>query len=480
MKKITSLLLFAISTNSFSQGGPKWSESGNAVSSSSFLGTTNSQSLFFRTNNLMRFYISASGDVVFPLLSSSSSGFAILDNAGKVIKINFSGSSSDVFLGNGTFGSLSSVTGWFTSSGITYTNNKVGIGGISSPTEALEVNGSGVFNGNVMAQQFVAGDVVNSGKQLRINSSLCMKGFDASIPGSRSEVCAMGNDFYIQSTSGLNKHTILNFSNSGNVGIGTATPTYKLEVSGDMKVSGTLNFSALSMSGLNMDFIPSSGSSPGILRAGIGLLSAEPRPLPPCISPTIPLVHQINGMYHSWGANAYGGTINDMTMGFDGANAIIDIAGASTFPNAPSLLLNYYCGKNVAICTGASGGNVFMSTGSSTSIVGIGTGCIPDGYKLGVNGRIVCNGIKVQLADGVGCWPDFVFDANYGMMNLFETEQFIKKHKHLPNLPSAEEVEKSGIVLEEMNMILLQKIEEMTLQMIEMKKEIEVLKLKTK
>lgn len=479
MKNKILFVLSIISFESWAQG-PKWSESGNTVSATSFFGTINNFPLVFKVNNTEYLSISPTGTFKFNSLAGSGDAFISINSAGILSRKNFTGNASDVLFGNGTFGSLSAATGWFTSSGITYTNNKIGIGGISSPIEALEVNGSGVFNGNVMAQQFVAGDVVNSGKQLRINSSLCMKGFDASIPGSRSEVCAMGNDFYIQSTSGINKHTILNFSNSGNVGIGTATPSYKLEVSGDMKVSGSLYFSALSMSGLNMDFIPGFGSSPGILRAGIGPLTVEPRPLPPCIAPTIPLVHQINGMYHSWGASAFGGTINDMTMGFDGANAIIDIAGTSTFPNAPSLLLNYYCGKNVAICTGEAGGDVFMSTGNTTSIVGIGTGCIPTGYKLGVNGRIICNGIKVQLADGGGCWPDYVFDADYRMLNLFETELFIKKHKHLPNVPSSKEVKENGIALEEMNMILLQKIEEITLQMIEMKKEIEVLNLKNK
>lgn len=61
-------------------------------------------------------------------------------------------------------------------------------------------------------------------------------------------------------------------------------------------------------------------------------------------------------------------------------------------------------------------------------------------------------------------------------MSLKETERFIKQYGHLPNVPSAAEVEKEGIELGEMNAILLQKIEELTLYVIELQKQIDELK----
>ncbi|MBR4838393.1 MAG: hypothetical protein IK004_08165 [Bacteroidales bacterium] len=71
---------------------------------------------------------------------------------------------------------------------------------------------------------------------------------------------------------------------------------------------------------------------------------------------------------------------------------------------------------------------------------------------------------------------DFVFDNNYHLMSLKDTESFIKQNGHLPNVPSAAEVEKGGIELGEMNAVLLQKIEELTLYVIELEKKIEELK----
>jgi hypothetical protein len=81
--------------------------------------------------------------------------------------------------------------------------------------------------------------------------------------------------------------------------------------------------------------------------------------------------------------------------------------------------------------------------------------------------------IQVQ---GSGNFPDYVFDKNYQLMSLSEVEQYIKENHHLPSVPSAAEVEKNGINIGQMNEILLKKVEELTLYMIQLKKEYEELK----
>ena len=98
-----------------------------------------------------------------------------------------------------------------------------------------------------------------------------------------------------------------------------------------------------------------------------------------------------------------------------------------------------------------------------------------------VEGTVRSKEVKVEASP----WPDYVFDEAYDLKSLAETEQYIKENKHLPNLPSAEEVSENGIELGEMNAKLLEKIEELTLHQIEMMKliklqqrEIENLKLK--
>lgn len=70
-------------------------------------------------------------------------------------------------------------------------------------------------------------------------------------------------------------------------------------------------------------------------------------------------------------------------------------------------------------------------------------------------------------------WPDYVFEDGYELRSLKETEEFIRTHKHLPNIPSAGEVEREGIALGQMNRLLLEKIEELTLHLIEKEKRIE-------
>ena len=86
--------------------------------------------------------------------------------------------------------------------------------------------------------------------------------------------------------------------------------------------------------------------------------------------------------------------------------------------------------------------------------------------KLSVNGGITCKEIEV-LATG---WPDYVFEEDYDLISLEETEDFIENNKHLPGVPSEKEVEENGLNLGEMDAVLLRKIEEMTLHMINLEK----------
>lgn len=110
--------------------------------------------------------------------------------------------------------------------------------------------------------------------------------------------------------------------------------------------------------------------------------------------------------------------------------------------------------------------------------MGLANGVVyPTAYKLAVGGGIIAESVKVKPQ---GEWPDYVFEKGYPMLSLLDLEKFILKNKHLPNVPSAAEVKKEGLDLGETNAKLLQKIEELTLYLIEKDKEIQKLSEKDK
>ncbi len=95
--------------------------------------------------------------------------------------------------------------------------------------------------------------------------------------------------------------------------------------------------------------------------------------------------------------------------------------------------------------------------------------------KLVVDGTICAKEVRVSL-EGAPCWPDYVFDENYNLTNITELEKYIKENKKLPEMPNANEVSSQGIEIGDMQARMLKKIEELTLYVIELKKENETIK----
>ncbi len=101
--------------------------------------------------------------------------------------------------------------------------------------------------------------------------------------------------------------------------------------------------------------------------------------------------------------------------------------------------------------------------------VGIGTDNT-NGYKLAVAGNLVAEEIVVKLRQN---WPDYVFKKDYEKPNINELENYINDNGHLPNIPDEQKVGKEGINVGEMQVTLLEKIEELTLYIIEQHKKID-------
>lgn len=97
-------------------------------------------------------------------------------------------------------------------------------------------------------------------------------------------------------------------------------------------------------------------------------------------------------------------------------------------------------------------------------------------YKLSVDGKLLTKSVYVTADVDANWWPDFVFKKDYELTPLLEIESFIKKEGHLKGIPTTEQIMENGIDVAQMNASLLQKVEELTLYMIEMKKELNSLK----
>jgi len=172
-------------------------------------------------------------------------------------------------------------------------------------------------------------------------------------------------------------------------------------------------------------------------------------------------------------------------------NPIITTGDGIITPNGPSaqdLVLSASNTNNGAIrfTTGSTlterltikdNGNVLVNFGNNPVCN------LPSGAVLGVNGSIYATGIKVELSNSSGsalCFPDYVFEKEYRLIPLKELESYINNNRHLPGIKSAAEVESNGLDMVEMDTKLLEKVEELTLYMIEMNKKIEALEQENK
>jgi hypothetical protein len=105
--------------------------------------------------------------------------------------------------------------------------------------------------------------------------------------------------------------------------------------------------------------------------------------------------------------------------------------------------------------------NKYLLAISPNGNVGIGT--TSPSQKLAVNGTI--RGKEVIVEGGI--WPDYVFENSYELLSLNKLAEYIAHNKHLPGIPSVKEIEKTGVSLGQTNAKLLEKIEELTLYIID-------------
>lgn len=216
-------------------------------------------------------------------------------------------------------------------------------------------------------------------------------------------------------------------TNSGNVGIGTSTPGAKLSVNANRAVfGGTSILGGYGASAYGME-MQATGTSGNVF---------------------LGLVGGING---SNAQITY--LVTAPQFGYTGIHST-KLGTASPLP----FTISVGGGERMRFLTN---GNVLIGKTSQTN----------SNYKLDVNGRVRANEMVVNTTGA-----DFVFEKNYPLMSLKELEHHIKAKKRLPGIASGNEMKENGVSLGEMQSKLLQKIEELTLYVIDLKKENEVLK----
>jgi hypothetical protein len=242
---------------------------------------------------------------------------------------------------------------------------------------------------------------------------------------------------------------MLTIGSTGNVGVGTTTPGYKLEVNGTAASTGLI----VAANATGSPIIISNGNTTGSTGDFFGGKGINISPAPNSLE----------------GISIYKSRIKfkgNLTNGYQ---------QGITFTNSTGTVdrgfIGQYNDDNIGLFGngGASWGFLFnVNTGQ----VNIGATRNATNYKLNVGGRIIAEELRILLQAN---WPDYVFDEDYELPELSTLEQSIKEKHHLPGVPDAAEIAKDGVEVGNMQAILLKKIEELTLYIIEQEKRIKKL-----
>jgi hypothetical protein len=403
-----------------------------------------------------------------------------------------------VYSSTGVFSSYSTAdltlqTGGVNRFIISNASGNVGIG-TSSPTAKLEVNQVGGGSGQNQGIKIWAGNNLNYFGNTQL--SFCWGGgggaYSHAIKSRHNAASISGNafDFYVwQPGDPINGEGSLNVMtlNGANVGIGTSSPQTKLDL-GDLRLGLISNFPAEGSisEGVWGNYIVGDANTAQRLRLGVSndfYTRAEI---------FLDNSNRTDGTISFKTINGGTGALTRMFINGDGNVGIgtaspgikLDIVGAGG--TNTDLRVNGRIQTGDALNFGGmwvSSTGLFMGQMNASALgfynngwrliadangnVGIGT-VSPD-EKLTVNGTIHTKEVKVDMSVP---GPDYVFEKDYDLLSLTELENYIQQNKHLPEVPSAKEMEKDGLNLKEMNLILLKKVEELTLHLLSQEKKI--------
>jgi hypothetical protein len=421
------------------------------------------------SNDLFRIINTSTGSntSIYGSVNSLSGGTGVIGNAVNtaptahtygVAGQNFSTNA----LGYGLFGyhAGAGIAGYFSSASgaalVTGTGN-VGIS-ITNPSEKLTVNGTSLTQGSVGGYRF----------NDRLDNN---KGW---------QWYATGNSAHLFRHHAPNSN-VLTINDAGNLGIGDDTPTLSGLVV-DKVVGNAHAIFGSTTAGVSIE-----SNWPGI---GLnGYYSGGRRPLSAgfvgglSMNPTTGLI----SIYNSAASGAAGAVVSGIDRFF--INNVGNVGIGNSNPTASLYVMrgtglngtaafegtqwashfNYSTAENTYIRGGKDNAKVLINDLGTNGPVQVGPSATPAGFKMSVDGKLICTELEVKVTP----WPDYVFAKNYQLRPLPELEAFIEKNGHLPNIPKAEDIENQSLALGNMSKLQMEKIEEITLYMIEINKRLQ-------
>jgi hypothetical protein len=524
MKKPLIYLLLISSAVVKSQSGQKFATDGNSLSPNDFLGSTNNYPLEFRTNNQSRLFIGTNGILKVMTLQGIGNRLLQTDADGNITPFPL-GNSSQVLMGDGTWAALpAAVNSWqlVANNIISNVSGNVGIG-TNKPLYKLDVIGDARISNNLyVGGGIIITDKVKALEEVRTGAmradSIVMDGSraiygDTRIEGdidAKNKLSVTGNAQFNAQVMSLQG---LNFDSQNG-----------LKMNSVLEGNQMVNYFTL---GRIANIFPASqclipGINQWMMNNGGGFISTQQNNSVNSSLRMYSAAWNGSGFIEVEGTNEVGAPNNALFVNwFCGrdiglcvntglangggkvsvgnhfyANQHVEIgdpvwgiAPNNSPANNIALDMHVNNGQAMRIRTYHGNGTMYeiFNTGSNVNattfkVNGFGktqigqktqlTNTTHSNAMLTVYGKIVGTEIIVTQQN----WADYVFDSCYVLKDLNSLEAYIKQNKRLPNIPTRKEISDGGLELSEISRLQMEKIEELTLYVLELKKEIDKLK----
>lgn len=404
---------------------------------------------------------------------------------------------------------------------------KLGIG-VASPAESLDVNGNLKLSGSITASslnvnqgsfpqglstgntsvsgtlnvtgqtsaQAISATDLNASNNAVVGKDLAVTGLSTLTGGANIGGSATTNNLQVNGTLNANSISISNLNTTGNATVGQdISVTGKGQIGGDLSVNGQLSSGSLHTNqniivGGQMAIGKQSPSYTldvnGTVNATSLLVNGQPINPSSATNFTVDQNLTVNGTTTLSGLNV-NGTFNAnslssrdvTTTGNTTVGQNLTVNGTSQLNGDLNITGNFKGGIIQANEFRTPDGTVafnFQNTMISQTLGVAITNPVPSSYKLAVGGVIIATGIDLKAPSK---WPDYVFKPNYKLMSIGDLNEYVMKNGHLPSVPSDEEMQKNqNYSVSDMNAKLLEKVEELTLYIIQLESRIKALEKK--